>query len=102
MTLRADKDNDTLRAAVVDTGCGIAEKDLLYVFDRLFRADPSRKTNSGNIGPPVLTRKNTAIRRRLAASKSKFPHYSTTRTQSIIMDTCQENGFGIESQLLLK
>ena len=36
--------------SVVDTGIGIAEEDVPYVFERFWRADRSRNRNSGGTG----------------------------------------------------
>lgn len=41
---------DTIRVDVVDTGEGIAAQDLPHVFDRFYRADPSRTRKGGGTG----------------------------------------------------
>lgn len=37
-----------VRVSVKDTGIGIAEEDIRYIFDRFYRADRSRKRESGS------------------------------------------------------
>jgi two-component system, OmpR family, heavy metal sensor histidine kinase CusS len=52
ITLRASRDGDRLAIDVADTGRGIAASDLPHVFERFYRADPSRTTELGatNVG----------------------------------------------------
>lgn len=50
ITVKADKSGKYVWIAVTDTGVGIAEEDLPYVFERFWRADPSRSSHSGGTG----------------------------------------------------
>ncbi|HHP7232932.1 MAG TPA: sensor histidine kinase [Xenococcaceae cyanobacterium] len=50
ITVSATKANRQVWIAVKDTGVGIAESDLPYVFERFWRADPSRSSHSGGTG----------------------------------------------------
>ncbi len=38
------------RVSIKDDGIGIAARDLPYIFDRLYRADPARNRNNGGAG----------------------------------------------------
>jgi signal transduction histidine kinase len=58
--IRATRDGDRVRIAVADTGCGIAAEHLPHVFERFYRADPSRDRATGGAGLGL------AIVRRLA------------------------------------
>jgi two-component system sensor histidine kinase BaeS len=48
--IRANRDGRHVRIAVADTGCGIPAEHLPHVFDRFYRADPSRDRATGGAG----------------------------------------------------
>lgn len=50
ITVQASKINRHVWIAVIDTGVGIVEEDLPFVFERFWRADPSRTSYSGGTG----------------------------------------------------
>lgn len=50
VTLSARRDDAALRVEVRDSGAGIAASDLPHVFDRFYRADPSRSSQTGGVG----------------------------------------------------
>lgn len=50
ITVSVYEDSDQVWVAVKDTGVGIAEADLPYVFERFWRADRSRDRTSGGTG----------------------------------------------------
>jgi signal transduction histidine kinase len=58
--VRAMRQGDRVTIAVADTGCGIAAEHLPHVFERFYRADPSRDRATGGAGLGL------AIVRRLA------------------------------------
>lgn len=50
ITIRAAQKDSQIEFVVEDTGSGIAEKDLPYVFERFYRSDASRDRATGGIG----------------------------------------------------
>ncbi|MGL5943063.1 MAG: sensor histidine kinase [Waterburya sp.] len=50
ITVKANKAHRLVWIAVIDTGVGIAPEDLPFVFERFWRADPSRASHSGGTG----------------------------------------------------
>nr|MDJ0572745.1 ATP-binding protein [Pleurocapsa sp. MO_192.B19] len=48
--VKAEKANRQVWISVIDTGVGIAKEDLPYIFERFWRADPSRASHSGGTG----------------------------------------------------
>ena len=50
VTIAAFQHNDGVRVVVADTGVGIPADALPHVFDRLYRADPSRGRTTGGTG----------------------------------------------------
>lgn len=55
--LRAFIDADKMIASVIDTGAGIPEEDLPFIFQRFYQADPARKggeTHSAGLGLAIV------------------------------------------------
>jgi two-component system heavy metal sensor histidine kinase CusS len=50
VTLTATADDTSARVEVVDTGSGISADHLPHVFDRFYRADPTRSSNNCGVG----------------------------------------------------
>ncbi|MBE0476525.1 MAG: HAMP domain-containing histidine kinase [Coriobacteriia bacterium] len=50
VTVAVQRDDDSVRIAVSDTGLGVAEGDRDKVFTRFWRADPARERSKGGVG----------------------------------------------------
>ena len=50
ITIQARAEGAFVRVAVMDTGSGIASEHLPFLFERFFRADPSRSRSTGGAG----------------------------------------------------
>lgn len=50
ITLKAQVDEPFVRIEVIDTGSGVEPEHLPYIFERFYRADPSRARSSGGSG----------------------------------------------------
>jgi len=48
--LRIDRLGDEVQVSVTDNGIGISAKDMPYIFDRFYRADSSRHSETGGSG----------------------------------------------------
>jgi PAS domain S-box-containing protein len=58
ITLRTDFENDHVILSISDNGIGIAEGDLLHIFERFYRVDHSRASTTGGsgLGLPIVKR----------------------------------------------
>lgn len=50
ITLDVTRVADSVRVEVTDTGCGIPQDHLPYIFDRFYRVDQARTSSSGGMG----------------------------------------------------
>ncbi|MGQ9480082.1 sensor histidine kinase [Chloroflexus sp.] len=50
ITVRSELNNDNVQVIVEDTGIGITAEHLPFIFERFYRADPSRARTSGGSG----------------------------------------------------
>lgn len=82
ITVEATKVNRLLWISVTDTGVGIASEDLPFVFERFWRADPSRASHSGGTGIGL------AIARRLVELQGGHIEASSTLGQGSTFRFC--------------
>jgi len=48
--IKAEKEDNFIQVAVKDTGSGIASEQIPFIFERFYRADPSRTQSTGGSG----------------------------------------------------
>ena len=75
---QAQDEGETLEVTVADTGPGIAPEELTRIFDRFYRADPSRDRSTGGVGLGLT------IARRLAEA-----HGGTIEVESELGQGCR-------------
>ncbi len=73
VTVSAEASDNAVEVRVADTGPGIAPNDLPRVFDRFYRADPSRSRGTGGTGLGLT------IARRLVEA-----HGGSIKTESVV------------------
>jgi two-component system, OmpR family, sensor histidine kinase MtrB len=61
VTVTIDSDDRTVRVAVADVGPGIAPEHLDHLFDRFYKADPSRPRSSGSGLGLAIARENARL-----------------------------------------
>jgi signal transduction histidine kinase len=73
----------TVVLAVADDGVGIAQRHLLHVFERFYRADPSRSTSLGGTGLGLSIVKHIAERSGGEATATSREGFGTTVTVTL-------------------
>ncbi|WP_062047563.1 cell wall metabolism sensor histidine kinase WalK [Bacillus sp. JCM 19034] len=82
--------NEYIQIVIKDNGKGIKEKDLPFVFDRFYRGDCSRNTESGGSGIGLAIVKQ--IMEAHGGTVSIESTYGFGTSFSIILDTWEESG----------
>jgi signal transduction histidine kinase len=80
---RVGRRGDTIVLAVADDGAGIPERHLRHVFERFYRADPSRSKRLGGTGLGLSIVKHIAERYGGAASVSSREGFGATITVTL-------------------
>lgn len=81
--LKLEKSDTKVTLTILDNGDGISEKDLPYIFDRMYQADSSRLTKGSGLGLSIskeLLRVNNA-----KISVSSVPNIKTVFTVEFAM-----------------
>jgi two-component system sensor histidine kinase BaeS len=71
--LRADSEGDAIVLSVVDSGLGIAADHVPFVFDRFYKADPSRQRNAPGSGLGLSIAKAIVERHRGSIGVTSVP-----------------------------
>ena len=82
-TTRVRRDGDGVVLTVADDGAGIPERHLMHVFERFYRADPSRSKRLGGTGLGLSIVKHIAERFGGRAEASSREGFGTTVTVTL-------------------
>ena len=77
VTLSIEKNRDTIVMKVIDTGVGIPEEDLPFVFERFYKADKARTRGKGGTGLGLSIAKNIIDSHGGSITASKSPNQGT-------------------------
>ncbi|MCL2589123.1 MAG: HAMP domain-containing histidine kinase, partial [Oscillospiraceae bacterium] len=61
LKIRLEREADTVRLVVEDTGIGIPEADMAHIFDRFYRVDKARSRGQGSSGLGLAIVRDTAL-----------------------------------------
>ena len=80
VTVTAERDGDGCLVTVADTGVGIEPEALGHIFDRFYRADPSRSREAGGTGLGLSIARRAAERHHGRIAIESAPAKGTTIT----------------------
>ena len=61
ITLSVEQQDDKVKIAVIDTGTGISDKDLAYIFDARYRASNASGDKSRHVGLGLAISKRLSL-----------------------------------------
>lgn len=82
VTLSSETINGYVCLSVVDTGIGMNKQDLEQMFERFYRADPSRNKHTGGMGIGLAITKAIVEAHGGKISATSIPNRGTTVTMS--------------------